>query len=241
MKDVELDKIIVFMEEIGYHFCDPELLFSALCHSSYANEQQQQGREKVISNERLEFLGDAVIDLIISELLYTHYPEAQEGLMARVKAAAASEEALSEIALEMKLNKYLFLGKGEEQTGGRRRSSILADVLEAIVAALYLDGGYSVSKELIEPYMLNLIEDVMKKKRIFDYKTALQELTQARFRELPQYEVVDIKGLPHARQFKVEVKIRGKTLATGEAPSIREAEKKAAQAAWNYFIEESGN
>jgi len=82
---------------------------------------------------------------------------------------------------------------------------------------------------------------VMKKKRIFDYKTALQELTQARFRELPQYEVVDIKGLPHARQFKVEVKIRGKTLATGEAPSIREAEKKAAQAAWNYFIEESGN
>lgn len=194
----------------------------------------QMGRS-LKNNERLEFLGDAVIDLVVCEMLYKDYPNATEGDMAKVKGAVASEEVLSQIARELSLNKYIFLGKGEEKTGGRERSSILADALEALCAAVYLDAGLVKVIELFGERFRRHIDVFLSGQRIFDYKTALQEVTQERYRELPEYRFV---GTDELNRFVVELYIRGEKYSTGVGNSKKEAEKDAARKAFQLLSKE---
>ncbi|WP_266097030.1 ribonuclease III [Thermosipho ferrireducens] len=200
-------------------------MFTALCHTSYANEMNQINRA-IESNERLEFLGDAVIELLVCETLYKEFPESSEGEMSQVKSAVASEETLSEIAKKIRLGHFLFLGKGEEKTGGRTRNSILADTLEAIAAALYLDGGFQTVKNVLKKYLDNYILDYISGKKIFDYKTKLQELTQELFKCLPKYKTVE-----NQRGFTSQVIINGTVYGIGQGISKKEAEKIAAEKA----------
>lgn len=209
-------------------------MFNALCHSSYAYEVNQLGRN-VKNNERLEFLGDAVVEMVVCDLLYRNYPGASEGDMAKVKGAVASEEVLTEIANEYELGRYIFLGKGEEKTGGRARSSILADAFEALCAAIYLDGGLNEIMKLFRERFLEAIEIFLTGQRIFDYKTALQEITQDRYRELPEYRASknDENG-----KFTVELYIQGKKISTGSGTSKKDAEKDAAKKAYELLLKD---
>lgn len=231
MNKEETKTVIAFMESIGYRFLEPELIYNALCHSSYAHEQSQRGKKIVFSNERLEFLGDAVIDLLIAEHLYTNFSDASEGTMAKVKAAVASEEALAQIARDINLGQYLFLGRGEEITGGRDRDSILADTLEAVAAAIYIDGGMQPLKRCLLPHFARYASQVLEGKIVFDYKTFLQEITQERFKQLPEYVLIDEQGPSHMKKFTVELRLNRKVIAIGEGFSIKEAEKNAAKKA----------
>ncbi|MFN4190015.1 MAG: ribonuclease III, partial [Pseudothermotoga sp.] len=214
MTKEETATIIAFMESIGHRFLEPELVYNALCHSSYAHEQNQRGRKDVISNERLEFLGDAAIDLLIAEYLYTNFSDASEGVMAKVKAAVASEEALAQIARDINLGQYLFLGHGEEITGGRDRDSILADTLEAVAAAIYIDGGMQSLQKCLLPHFAKYAKQVLEGKIVFDYKTFLQEMTQERFKQLPEYVLIDEQGPSHMKKFTVELRLNRRVIAT---------------------------
>jgi len=190
------------------------------------------------NNERLEFLGDAVVEMVVCDLLYRNYPEASEGDMAKVKGAVASEEVLTEIANEYQLGKYIFLGKGEEKTGGRTRSSILADAFEALCAAIYLDGGLDSVMNVFGKRFVKAIEIFLTGQRIFDYKTALQEITQEHYRELPEYR--SIRSEENGK-FTVELYIQGRKISTGSGNSKKDAEKDAARKAYELLIEELNN
>ncbi len=231
MKEEELKRLIEFMEKLQYRFLEPKLLFTALCHSSYVHEERQRGRKDVESNERLEFLGDAIVDFLIAEHLYTSYPEAPEGTMSKIKAAAASEDALALIARDLCLNQYIFLGHGEELSGGRERESILSGAVEALAAALYLDGGLKVTKSVLLSHLARYIEQIAEGRIVFDHKTTLQEIVQERYRTLPEYVLVREEGPAHMKKFFVEVRVKGQALAVGEGSSIKDAEKNAAKLA----------
>ncbi|PLV59839.1 ribonuclease III [Thermotoga sp. KOL6] len=225
-----------FQKKLGIHFNDEELLFRALCHSSYSNEQKQAGREKVDSNEKLEFLGDAVLELFVCEILYRKYPESEVGDLARVKSAVASEEVLARVSRRLGLGEYLFLGKGEEKTGGRNRDSILADAFEALLAAIYLDQGYQKIKEFFEDEFEFYIDKIMKGEMLFDYKTALQELVQKEHKIPPDYVLIGTEKDDNGKLFIVEVRINGKTLAIGKGRTKKEAEKEAAKLAYEKLV-----
>lgn len=190
------------------------------------------------NNERLEFLGDAVVEMVVCDLLYRNYPEASEGDMAKVKGAVASEEVLTEIANEYQLGKYIFLGKGEEKTGGRTRSSILADAFEALCAAIYLDGGLDSVMNVFGKRFVKAIEIFLTGQRIFDYKTALQEITQEHYRELPEYR--SIRSEENGK-FTVELYIQGRKISTGSGNSKKDAEKDAARKAYELLVQELNN
>jgi len=190
------------------------------------------------NNERLEFLGDAVVEMVVCDLLYRNYPEASEGDMAKVKGAVASEEVLTEIANEYQLGKYIFLGKGEEKTGGRTRSSILADAFEALCAAIYLDGGLGSVMNVFGKRFVKAIEIFLTGQRIFDYKTALQEITQEHYRELPEYR--SIRSEENGK-FTVELYIQGRKISTGSGNSKKDAEKDAARKAYELLVQELNN
>ncbi len=234
MTKVEKEKVIEFLNKINLCCKDIETFFTSLIHSSYANEQIQVGRSDISSNERLEFLGDAVVDLVVCDLLYRRYPNATEGEMSKVKAAVASEKILSVMAREIALGDYLFLGKGEENTGGRDRDSILADAFEALLGAIYITFGLSKVKEIFGDRFSYYISLVMEGKLLFDYKTALQELTQKTLRELPEYRVVQKKN----NAFVVEVLISNKVMGKGSGRSKKEAEKAAAESAYKALMED---
>ncbi len=238
MNESERKIVEEFQKETGINFKNEELLFRALCHSSYANEQNQAGRKDVESNEKLEFLGDAVLELFVCEILYKKYPEAEVGDLARVKSAAASEEVLAMVSRKMNLGKFLFLGKGEEKTGGRDRDSILADAFEALLAAIYLDQGYEKIKELFEQEFEFYIEKIMKGEMLFDYKTALQEIVQSEHKVPPEYVLVRTEKNDGDRIFVVEVRVNGKTIATGKGRTKKEAEKEAARIAYEKLLKE---
>jgi len=229
----EKELVVSFLKKIGLCCKDIETFFISLVHSSYANEQLQLGRDDITSNERLEFLGDAVVDLVVCDLLYRKYPNATEGEMSKVKAAVASEKILSMIAREIKLGNYLFLGKGEENTGGRDRDSILADAFEALLGAIYITWGFSKVKEIFGGMFSHYISLVMERKLLFDYKTALQEFTQKTLKELPEYRVIRKKN----NAFVVEVLIANKVMGRGSGRSKKEAEKAAAEAAYKALME----
>lgn len=213
-------------DRIGLAFRDPRFLQLALTHKSYANEHRL-----LEHNERLEFLGDAVLNLVVSEHLMTTCPDSTEGDLSRLRAAVVSEPSLAAVARTIGLGDYLLLGRGEEQTGGRNKDSLLADCLEALIAAVYLDAGKDGAALLILRFFEDLIKKTCAAGGTFDYKTGLQELCQERLKILPEYRVVSESGPDHQKQFEVELLIKGRLSGRGTGRSKKEAEQRAAKEA----------
>ena len=217
-------------KKLGYTFRDPQLLQSALYHSSYANEHREK---KIQSNERLEFLGDAVLGLVTAEELYHRHPDLPEGDLTRIRAALVCEESLHEVALSLDLGSYLLLGRGEESGGGRERPSILADATESVFAAVYLDGGMEEARRIIHRVLLDKEREEAVEERRRDFKTELQELVQRRADQVLHYELVGSSGPDHAKVFRARVTINGVEAGSGTGHSKKEAEQSAARCALN--------
>lgn len=213
----------VFEEIIGYKFKDKSLLQTALTHSSYANEMNG----KVDYNERLEFLGDSVLGMITAEFLFTNHPEMPEGKLTKTRAAMVCEKSLHRFAQSIKLGEFMYLGKGEINTGGRERPSILADAFESLIAAIYLDAGFKEAKKFVLGFISTAdIEETI----ITDYKTALQEIVQRNPGEYLEYFMVGESGPDHCKTFIVEVHLNNNVIGTGEGRSKKQAEQMAAKA-----------
>lgn len=215
-------------ERLGYTFRDRKRLEGALYHSSYANEHRSLG---IHSNERLEFLGDAVLGLVTADYLYHKHPDLPEGDLTRMRAALVCEESLYEVAQRLGLGSELRLGKGEEAGGGRQRPSILADATESVFAAVYLDGGMEAARALIHRVLLDKEQEEAVEERRRDYKTELQELVQRKPDQTLRYEMVGASGPDHARVFAFRVLLNGQVAGTGEGRSKKEAEQAAAHCA----------
>jgi ribonuclease-3 len=212
-----------FENNIHYHFKNKALLKQALTHSSYANEQKIN---KTDDYERIEFLGDAVLELISSEFIYKLYPTMGEGEMTKLRSTYVCETALAYCARQLKLDRYIFLGKGEEITGGRSRDSILSDVCEAVIGAIYLDGGFDAAKNHIHTYILKDLED---KQLFFDSKTLLQEIIQGEGDESLHYVCVKEEGPDHDKKFFVEARLADETIiGMGTGKTKKAAEQQAA-------------
>ena len=212
-------------EKLGYTFQNRALLENALTHSSYANENKHTGAQ---SNERLEFLGDSVLGMVTADYLYRVHPDLPEGDLTRTRAALVCEGSLVEVAQQLELGTYLKLGKGEDAGGGRERPSIVADAVEAVLAAVYLDGGIGSARKIIQRFILDREEE---KSGSRDYKTALQELVQRESGQVLAYRLVGSTGPDHAKRFQVEVELNGAPVGAGEGRSKKEAEQVAAKAA----------
>ncbi|HEY6036084.1 MAG TPA: ribonuclease III [Kofleriaceae bacterium] len=209
---------------LGYQFRDRSLLERALRHASWCNEQQGERGE---DNERLEFLGDAVLDLVVGDRLMRRYPQLREGELSVTRAQVVSETGLSEVAGQLDIGRWLMLGKGEEKSGGRTKPSILADAFEALIAAVYLDSGFEQAAAMVNRLLAQRIETV-EFKGFYDFKTRLQETSQARMRATPTYEVVQELGPDHDKRFVVAVKIGSDEWARAVGKSKKEAEQMAA-------------
>ncbi|BBD08896.1 ribonuclease III [Desulfovibrio ferrophilus] len=216
---------------ISHRFSQVKLLHTALTHSSFANENPDQGGD----NERLEYLGDAVLELCMSEILYRKFPEAPEGSLTRMRARLVSEPALADVARELGLSELLLLGKGEDSQGGRERNSLLSDALEAIFGAVFLDGGYAAAKLVVSTVFASRLPEMCDIRRSKDCKSSLQELTQERFKERPVYSLKDSSGPEHAKVFKVEVALPEGTRISAQGQSMKQAEQNAAAKALNFF------
>ena len=214
-------------EKLGYTFHDRRLLENALTHSSYANENKSKGET---SNERLEFLGDSVLGMVVADHLYRTHPNMPEGELTRTRAALVCEDSLVEVAAQLELGQYLKLGRGEDAGGGRKRPSIQADAVEAVIAAVYLDGGIGSARKLITNFILTNNEREQEG-AIRDFKTALQELVQRENGRVLSYRLMGESGPDHAKVFSVEVDLDGKPIGAGEGRSKKEAEQNAAKAA----------
>jgi ribonuclease III len=212
---------------LGYEFRDLTWLEQALIHSSYAYEYPQCRP----SNERLEFLGDAVLNLIISDFLVAIYPEAHEGMLSRRRASLVNARHLAGIARRLELGSYLLLGRGEEQQSGRNKPSVLADALEAVVAAVYLDGGYESAREVVRALFQGSLEPWEGEEYSQDFKTSLQEYAQKWLKVSPEYQLVQETGPAHARIFEVEVWVAGTPLGRGQGKSKKQASQEAAHQA----------
>lgn len=213
-------------ERLDYHFKDISLLENALIHSSYANEHHLGG---IHSNERLEFLGDSILGMVVADSLYRTFPELPEGNLTRLRASLVCENSLVLVAKELQLGAYLKLGKGEEAGGGRTRPSINADAVEAVLAAVYLDGGIDEARRIIQRFILNNMAKAYEASR--DYKTALQELVQRKSGQVLTYHLVGESGPDHAKQFTMEVRLNEQPVGQGTGRSKKEAEQMAARAA----------
>lgn len=223
MKDIaDLEK------RFGYVFKNRKLLTEALTHRSFYHENPDKS---IAHNERLEFLGDSVLGFVIVEYLFSSDKEFTESVMAKIKSYLVKESVLSEIADSISLGKYLKLGKGEEATGGRAKKSILADTIEALLGAVYLDGGYKKVKAVVLKLFRKEIDTLMDSTRFYDFKTELQEKTQLLFGVLPEYRVVKQEGEEHEKVFTIEVFIEGKKFGKGSGKSKKEAQTLAAREA----------
>ena len=219
-KYLELEKIL------GHTFKDKTLLKHALLHRSYGNENKEY---KKISNERLELLGDAVLDLVVTEYLYKNFKNSSEGDLAKLKSMVVSEPVLAKISRKLKLGEYLFLSKGEEVTGGRARSSILGDVFESVLGAIYLDSGLEVARKYGLSHLIYEVEHIYENDDLIDFKTALQEHSQRRYKDVPTYELIGENGPDHAKLFKIGVFMNKKLVGTGKGKNKKTAEQKAAK------------
>lgn len=218
-----------FQQKLGYHYQSHALLQEALTHSSYANEHRAKG---VKDNERLEFLGDAILDMIISEYLFLKYANMPEGDMSKIRASIVCEGSLAKVAKQMELGEYILLGKGEEMTGGRERASILADAFEAVTGSLFVDGGFDEAKRFLYKTLVADVEQTEHIETLYaDYKTLLQEAIQKCSMAPIHYEVVGEEGPDHDKHFYVEVYHEEKCLGRGIGKSKKEAEQDAAQKA----------
>src|SRR6478735_6941720 len=223
------DEFETLQTAIGYRFRDRGLLEHAMTHTSRANEDVSGG---VVDNESMEFLGDAVLGFIVADLLFREFPDYDEGRKSKSKAALVSTTALARQAERLNLGEYLLLGRGEEKTGGRRKQALLADAYEALIAAVYLDGGIEHARAFIVREFTPLLDEVRRDGVTGqDYKSALQELLQARDLPLPEYRLVGTQGPDHRKLFEIEVGVRGEPLASATGASKKEAEQEAARAA----------
>jgi ribonuclease III len=217
------------IEKIGYEFKEYNLLLKAFQHASYVNEHPEADLE---DNERLEFLGDAVLDLAISDLLMERFQEEEEGILSKYRAVLVDESGLYRIARRIDLGKFLLLGKGEEQSKGREKPSILANTMEALMGALYLDAGFEVTREIVGRLFTPMLEKVDTMDMEHDFKSLLQEHTQHILKTLPKYRLVEETGPSHDKTFKVELELNGEIISEAEGKSKKEAEQKAAREAF---------
>lgn len=215
------ESLLEFEKKIGYHFQNINLLETALTHSSYSNEKRLKKYE---CNERLEFLGDAVLELVSSEYIFGENPKKPEGDLTRIRASYVCEPTLALCARDIELGKYVLLGKGEDLTGGRERDSILSDALEATIGAVYLDGGFENAKKYIHAHIL---KDIENKKLFYDSKTLLQEIVQSDHLDM-SYELLKEEGPDHDKSFTVAVNINGEQLTTATGRTKKKAEQSAA-------------
>lgn len=218
--------------KIDYYFSDLKLLKQSVSHKSYVNENRLSETDH---NERLEFLGDAVLELVTSDLLMHHFPEAREGEMSKLRASIVNERALSDVARKLDLGRYLFLGKGEEQCDGREKNSLLADALEAILGSVYLDGGFVPAHKLIRHLFLPMIQRATREDINRDFKTRLQEDVQNQFKIAPQYRLVNEMGPDHDKTFEIHLYVAGKKMGSGIGKSKKQAEQAAAKDALQFL------
>jgi ribonuclease-3 len=220
-------------EKISYRFRSSQLLTQALTHRSFLHENTEGGAD----NERLEFLGDSVIEVIVSHLLMTRFPHLTEGGLSKARAEFVKEGTLAALAREIRLGDALQLGRGEEETGGRRKDSILAGGFEALMAAVYLDGGYEETFRVIEGLFTPRLTTIKEELEDKDFKTRLQEYTQRNLNDTPLYTVVREEGPDHAKTFEVVISIKGKPYGKGKGKSKKEAEQRAAEEALRFLQE----
>ena len=220
--------LVEFEKIIEYKFKDNSLLRLALTHSSFANEHKLGKNEY---NERLEFLGDAALDLIVSRHIYKKFPELPEGELSKLRASVVCEGSLAKKAREISLGDFLLLGKGEEITGGRSRESVLADAFEAVIGAIYLDGGMECAEKYVERLMTDVVENLKRDYRFMDCKTRLQEIIQKISKEPISYAIVNEEGPDHNKTFEVEVHLNSNVIGRGSGSSKKNAEQEAAREA----------
>jgi len=213
-------------EKLGYMFKNPALLYAALTHSSYANENKKSG---AASNERLEFLGDSVLGMTVAVLIYESKPDMPEGKMTKLRAELVCEKSLASLAVSFGLGDYILLGRGEEKGSGRSRPSILADAFEAVLAAIYLDGGFEPVSRLINAHLAPRSDSLEPESS--DYKTALQEMIQEKAGQTLSYHIIGESGPDHQKTFNVEVRLNGLSIGQGVGKSKKEAEQTAAKSA----------
>ncbi len=216
-------------KKIGYRFKNPDLLVQAFSHSSYVNEQNNP---EMHDNERLEFLGDAVLDLAVSHLLMERFKDASEGELSKFRATVVDESGLFLVASTLGLQEYLLLGKGEEQTHGRKKPSILANAMESLIGAVFLDGGFQKALRMIEKMFAPLLEKVGSHELHSDYKSLLQEFTQQTVKMLPRYQTIEETGQAHKKTFTVALFLNGEKISEGVGSSKKEAEQNAAREAF---------
>ncbi len=221
-----MEQLAELQQKIGYQFRNPALLQQALTHSSYANEGKKHGK----NNERLEFLGDSVLSVIVAKHLFLTYKNIPEGELTKLRASLVCEKALDVFAARLSLGDYLKLGRGEEMTGGRQRPSILADAFEAVIAALYLDGGYEVAQKFVLSFIPKDL-DIHQVGQLADYKTALQEIIQQNREEKVEYQMEAERGPDHAKVFTAVVLLNSNIIGRGEGSSKKQAEQNAAREA----------
>jgi ribonuclease-3 len=231
-----MNSIQEFEKKIGVEFKDKDLLLLALTHRSYVNEHKDTDSH----NERLEFLGDAVLELITSDYLFSTYPERTEGDLTSFRAALVRTESLADTAQEIGVGEEMRLSKGEEDTGGRSKNYLLANALEAIIGAIYLDSGYEVARDFVHTHLLKKIDHIVANRLDIDSKTKIQELTQSKYKVTPSYEVIEEEGPDHDKRFTVVVKINGKEIGKGFGTSKQKAEEDAAKSGVEY-IENDNN
>ena len=218
-------------ELLGIKFNDISLLDRALTHRSYLNENRDVDK----NNERSEFLGDAVLELIISQYLYRNYPDRPEGDLTSFRSALVRTESLAEASRELNYGKYLRMAKGEEESGGRDKDYILANTFEAVLGAIYIDQGYDKCKELVDKILISKIDHIVENRLDIDSKTKIQEVAQSKFRLTPTYEVKEENGPDHNKEFVVAVKLGKKIIGTGKGASKQKAEEAAAQKGLKYI------
>lgn len=221
-----MDKVKEFAAKIGAEFNDITLLKEALTHRSFVNENR---KDKVRHNERSEFLGDAVLELIVSEYLYKEYPERPEGELTSFRAAAVRTESLAETSRTLKVGEYLFMSHGEEATGGRDKDYLLANAFEAVLGAIYLDQGYASSEKFVNTFLIPKIADIVKYRRDIDSKTKFQETSQSLFKHTPTYKLVSAQGPDHEKTFVMAVYVRKTKYGEGAGKSKQRAEEEAAE------------
>jgi ribonuclease-3 len=207
-------------KSLGYQFKNEKLITEALTHRSYSKD---------FNNERLEFLGDAVMDLIVGEYLFFLFPQAEEGFLSKLRAALVNEESFTKLAKELNLGKYLKLSNAEENNGGREKPSILSSAFEALIGALYLEAGFDKTKEIALKLLKKVYPEINPDELLKDYKTNLQEITQAYFGEVPEYRVINTSGPDHKKQFEIGVYIQGKKYATAKGKSKKIAQQEGAK------------
>jgi len=233
MTDERFANLKNFQQTLGYRFNKIDLLDNALIHRSFVNENPALSCK---DNERLEFLGDAVIGLCLSDLLVRKFPDYAEGQLSKLRAYVVNEQSLAGLARKLNIGDYLLLGRGEESSGGRTKASILSNAFEAVAAAIYLDCGFEKTYKFLENIFEPMVEEGIKSVIYKDYKTALQEICQNRFKETPRYALVNETGPDHDKVFEISLTIAGMITTTGTGKSKKEAEQRAARRALEEFI-----